>query len=64
MGFRRTLSKAQRKKYIAAVLCLRTKPSRLDPTIFPASKSLYDDFVSIHLINTLYIHLSVRLPGG
>lgn len=54
----RTLSKAQRKSYIAAVQCLRTKPSLLDPVAFPGSVSLFDDFVAIHLMQTLNIHLS------
>lgn len=55
----RTLSKAQRKSYIAAVKCLRTKPSLLDSATFPGSVSLFDDFVAIHLMQTLNIHLSV-----
>lgn len=55
----RTLNKPERKSYIAAVKCLRTKPSLLDPVAFPGSKSLFDDFVAIHLVQTLNIHLSV-----
>ncbi|KAK3349047.1 hypothetical protein B0T25DRAFT_458687 [Lasiosphaeria hispida] len=54
----RTLSKPQRRAYVAAVKCLRTKPSLLDPVAFPAAKSLYDDFVAIHLMQTMNIHLS------
>jgi hypothetical protein len=55
----RTLSKAQRKSYIAAVKCLRTKPSLLASGVAPGSKSLFDDFVAIHLNQTLFIHLTV-----
>ncbi|KAK4156065.1 hypothetical protein C8A00DRAFT_31115 [Chaetomidium leptoderma] len=54
----RTLTKGQRKSYIAAVQCLRTKPSLLDPVTVPGSKSLFDDFVAIHLMQTMNIHLS------
>lgn len=54
----RTISKPERRSYIAAVKCLTTAPSLLDPVAFPASKSLFDDFVSIHLMQTLNIHLS------
>ncbi len=57
-GIRRTLPKADRKAYIAAIKCLQTKPSLLDPATFPGSKSLFDDFVAIHLMQTLNIHLS------
>ncbi|KAH6847425.1 hypothetical protein B0I37DRAFT_144785 [Chaetomium sp. MPI-CAGE-AT-0009] len=53
-----SLSADQRKKYIAAVQCLRTKPSTLDPVTTPGAKSLFDDFVAIHLMQTMNIHLS------
>ncbi|EAQ83365.1 hypothetical protein CHGG_09769 [Chaetomium globosum CBS 148.51] len=55
---RRTLSKKERKEYIAAVQCLRTKPSLLGPATAPGAKSLFDDFVAIHLMQTMNIHLS------
>ncbi|KAK0716374.1 hypothetical protein B0H67DRAFT_516055 [Lasiosphaeris hirsuta] len=54
----RTLSKPERKSYIAAVKCLRTKPSLLAPGVAPGSKSLFDDFVAVHLNQTLFIHLT------
>ncbi|KAK3290789.1 uncharacterized protein B0H64DRAFT_447075 [Chaetomium fimeti] len=53
-----SLSVDQRKEYIAAVQCLRTKPSTLDPATAPGAKSLFDDFVAIHLMQTMNIHLS------
>jgi tyrosinase len=39
----RTLSDTVRKSYIEAVLCLKTKPSRLG-----LSTPLYDDFAYVH----------------
>lgn len=39
----RTLSKSEKRKYIAAVQCLRSKPSTLDP-----NQTLYDDFPWVH----------------
>jgi hypothetical protein len=58
----RTMSSAQRKNYISAVKCLRTKPSLLAPGVAPGSKSLFDDFVAIHFNQTIFIHLTVRSP--
>ncbi|KAM7187605.1 hypothetical protein V8F33_011161 [Rhypophila sp. PSN 637] len=52
----RTLSKSQRKNYIAAVKCMQNKPSLLAPGVAPASKSLFDDFVVIHYQQTIFIH--------
>ncbi|PKS12997.1 hypothetical protein jhhlp_000338 [Lomentospora prolificans] len=54
----RTLTSAQRKQYIASVKCLQTKPSLLDSSIFGAAKSLFDDFVGVHLMQTGTIHLT------
>lgn len=53
----RTLSKPDRKAYIAAIKCLQSKPSLLGSAA-PGSKSLFDDFVAIHLQQTMNIHLS------
>ena len=60
----RTLSVNQRKNYIAAVKCLRTKPSLLAPGVAPGSKSLFDDFVVIHFQQTIFIHLTVSRPSA
>lgn len=54
----RTLSKAQRKSYIAAVKCVRDTPSILAPGVSTGSKSLFDDFVYVHLNQTLFIHFT------
>ncbi|TPX11369.1 uncharacterized protein E0L32_001187 [Thyridium curvatum] len=50
------VSAADRKAYIAAMLCLLDKPSKLDHTKYPGAKSRYDDFVAVHMNQTLYIH--------
>lgn len=34
----------------------------MDPAVAPGAKSLYDDFVAIHLMQTMNIHLSVCFP--
>ncbi len=55
---------ADRKAYIAAMLCIMKKPSKLDATKFPGAKSRYDDFVVVHMNQTLSIHGTVRtLPS-
>lgn len=59
---RSTLLPVERKDYTDAVLCLMGKPSRLaqlDPAIAPGAKTLYDDFVAVHINNTLSIHSTV-----
>ncbi|KXX76751.1 Tyrosinase [Madurella mycetomatis] len=50
------LSADERKDYIAAMLCLMETPSKLDQTRFPGAKSRYDDFVVVHMNQTLNIH--------
>lgn len=42
------------------MLCLMDSPSKLDPTQFPGAKSRYDDFVVVHMNQTLTIHGTVR----
>jgi tyrosinase len=59
--FRRTLSAADRKAFIAAVKCVQAKPSTFPPGQAAGAKSLYDDFVALHLLQTPFIHLSVSL---
>lgn len=41
------------------MLCLLDKPSKLDHTKYPGAKSRYDDFVAVHMNQTLYIHGTV-----
>lgn len=42
--------------YNTAVLCLLKLPSKLSPTLFPGAHSRYDDFVVVHMNQTLSIH--------
>ncbi|KAF2270213.1 Di-copper centre-containing protein [Lojkania enalia] len=51
-----SITAAEKKAYIAAVLCLTQKPSKLDPTKYPGAKTRYDDFVAVHMNQTLSIH--------
>ncbi|SPO31676.1 related to monophenol monooxygenase [Ustilago trichophora] len=48
-----TLTKSQKKSYIDAVKCLKTKPKQ---TQFAAAKNLYDDFAAIHINQDHNIH--------
>ena len=50
------LSNTERTAYINAVLCLQKKPSQEDPSLFPGARTRYDDFVAVHLNQTLSIH--------
>lgn len=56
---RTTLAPVERKAYSDAVLCLMAKPSKLSPDLVPGAKNRYDDFVAIHINNTLSIHATV-----
>ncbi|OJJ08125.1 hypothetical protein ASPVEDRAFT_179295 [Aspergillus versicolor CBS 583.65] len=51
-----TLSKQERKEYIDAVVCLTQSPSKIDPALAPGARTRYDDFVAIHINQTLRIH--------
>jgi tyrosinase len=39
---------------------LQKLPSKLDPKLFPGARTRYDDFVGVHINQTLTIHLTVR----
>jgi hypothetical protein len=49
----------ERKDYIHAVLCLQTLPSKLNSTLVPGARTRYDDFVGVHINQTMSIHLTV-----
>jgi tyrosinase len=57
---RSTFSTQERTEYINAVLHLQTLPSKLDRTLFPGARTRYDDFVGVHINQTLSIHFTVR----
>lgn len=50
------LSEAERKEYIDAVKCLRSAPAKSDPSFAPGARTRFDDFVALHINNTLSIH--------
>ncbi|RGP63932.1 hypothetical protein FSPOR_8259 [Fusarium sporotrichioides] len=52
----KALSKKERKAYIKAVKCLRERPSKADPAFAPGARTRYDDFVAVHINQTLSIH--------
>ncbi|KAI3336666.1 Di-copper centre-containing protein [Xylariaceae sp. AK1471] len=52
----KAFSSTERKEYIRAVKCLMAKPSIADPTFAPGARSRYDDFVAVHINQTLSIH--------
>ncbi|KAH8887627.1 Di-copper centre-containing protein [Thozetella sp. PMI_491] len=47
------LNNSTKKAYIAAMLCLMAKPSKLDQKKYPGAKSRYDDFVAVHMNQTM-----------
>lgn len=60
LGFRSALSKGERREYIDAVLCLMDKPPLVSTSEFPGVRNRYDDFVAVHINQTLSIHGTVR----
>ncbi|CAH0043243.1 unnamed protein product [Clonostachys rhizophaga] len=50
------LSSNEKKDYINAVLCLTKQPSKADPAFAPGARTRYDDFVAVHINQTLSIH--------
>ncbi|KAI1360539.1 Di-copper centre-containing protein [Xylaria arbuscula] len=50
------LSSNEKKAYIKAVKCLQAKPSIADPSFAPGARTRYDDFVAVHINQTLSIH--------
>ncbi|EFW14572.1 hypothetical protein D8B26_006956 [Coccidioides posadasii str. Silveira] len=51
-----TFTARQRKSYIDAVLCLQSLPARTPSSIAAGAKTRYDDFVAVHIQQTLTIH--------
>ncbi|PLB40132.1 tyrosinase family protein [Aspergillus candidus] len=51
-----SLSKRERKDYTSAVNCLHSKPSKSDPSFAPGARNRYDDFVAVHINQTIFIH--------
>ncbi|KAK0653154.1 hypothetical protein B0T16DRAFT_407505 [Cercophora newfieldiana] len=55
-----SMCKSERRAYVAAVNCLMSKPSKLDPVQVPGAKSRYDDFVAVHINQTFSIHATAN----
>lgn len=54
------LTSSQKTAYINAVLCLQSKPAKTAPSVAPGAKTRYDDFVAVHINQTLTIHGTVQ----
>lgn len=53
---REALCPSERKDFIEAVQCLRSKPSIADPSFAPAARTRYDDLTAVHVNLTNFIH--------
>jgi tyrosinase len=56
-----TLVPEEKRDYLNAVRCLQTLPSIAGDSI-PGARSRFDDFVGVHMNQTLTIHNTVYLP--
>ena len=59
---RSSLTKEQRIEYTTAVQCLQKKPNQISNEQIPGARSRFDDVIATHLLQTPYIHFSVRIP--
>ncbi|KAF2852689.1 Di-copper centre-containing protein [Plenodomus tracheiphilus IPT5] len=50
------ITATEKRAYIAAVLCITKAPSKLPSAQYPGAKTRFDDFVAIHMKNTMNIH--------
>lgn len=41
--------------------CLQAKPSKLEDGVAAGSKTLFDDFVYVHMMATTFIHFTVSI---
>jgi tyrosinase len=57
---RRSLSKTNQLAFIDAIKCMKAEPPRTQAT-YPGSKSLYDDFIALHISMTTQIHFVVSI---
>ncbi|KAF2867040.1 hypothetical protein BDV95DRAFT_631483 [Massariosphaeria phaeospora] len=52
---------AHREEYIAAVLCLQSKPPKADQAKYPGVMNRYDDFVLTHETQAMHLHSTPHL---
>ncbi|KAH6653851.1 hypothetical protein BKA67DRAFT_676399 [Truncatella angustata] len=50
------LTDNEKKSYTNAVLCLQQAPSKLPAGKYPGAKTRFDDFVAVHMNQTLSVH--------
>lgn len=62
--FRSALTSEVKKSYISAVHCLLRLPSKSDPTFASGARNRYDDFVAVHINQTLTIHGTVSAENS
>ena len=53
---RGSLPPLARKAFTDAIKCLKTKPSQFSDVEVPGARTLYDDFIAVHINQTLIIH--------
>lgn len=58
-----SLSKADRKAYTDAVVCLQSKTAKTPSSIIPGAKSRFDDWVGTHINQTMTIHYTGTFLG-
>ncbi|OQO14223.1 hypothetical protein B0A48_01099 [Cryoendolithus antarcticus] len=58
-----TLTPHEKKDYISAVKCLQSKPALSSATV-PGAKTRYDDFVGVHIQQTLTSTSQIHLTGN
>ncbi|KAK7739334.1 hypothetical protein SLS63_001677 [Diaporthe eres] len=53
-----SLSEAERLDYVNAVKCLQRLPARTPASVAPGARSRFDDFVAVHINQTLTLHFT------
>lgn len=52
-----SMAPAERKAYTTAINCLRSQPSRLDQSVYPAAINRFSDYAVVHVNRTRTVHL-------
>lgn len=56
MRIRGSLRTEERLEYIKAVQCIMSAPPQTPESVAPGAKTRFDDFVAVHINETLAIH--------